>query len=181
MTVDNGLACCGGQAATMDDYQTDRFHEFNPVLVRRPPPPEPRTYFSQATPDGKTYLFQHASPSASTDNAVVYVDTQKLIALLRQHAPEQVPRADEISRQPTGDWAEAPHTLLKLSCIPTSQNLVFGISSGSADLLAALLRSGAEQIPVAVDREQADLLTRLCGSSNAGRAPPSRQSSPTAP
>ena len=180
MTLTNPTAC-RAPPATLDDYQADRFREFNPVLVRRPPLPEPETYFSQQTPDGKTYLFKHASPSAAERNAVVYVDAQKLIALLREHAPEQVPRPEELSRQPAPDWSADLQTLLKLSCVSTANGLSFGISSGRVDLLAAMLRSGAERIPVAVDHEQAALLARLCGPSNADRAPPSRQNRPPAP
>jgi hypothetical protein len=179
MHISNEPAC-HGPPASIGDYRADRFGEFNPVPPPgRVRPPEPRTYFTQETPDGKTYVFSHGDGEFAEEKQVVYVDCKKLLRLLEQHCPEQVTSAEDLqyAREAglIGDWARNPQTLLTISCNRTSRGVVTAITSGSADLLDALRDSGAERFPVAVRFEEADLLQQLCGADTgpkpAGSAP----------
>jgi hypothetical protein len=170
MTISNAYVCYA-PPASLADYSRDSGHEFSPTRrLDRGPPQRPETYFLQDTPDGKTYLLSHASPE---DTEVVYVDSRKLLDLLREHAPEQLLSEDELRHRKQsglmGEWSREPHGLLRISCVQTSKGLTFGISSGNADLLASLLDSKTDTFPIAVNKGEAALMRKLCGAG--GRKP----------
>jgi hypothetical protein len=158
------------QPGSLNDYRTDQFEEFRPVLkLALVPPPQQTTYYTQATPAGKRYFLRHDVPSSTEDHDVVYIDSQKFCRLLKQSSPEQCPDLTRVNPKSVGDWTDAPQPLLHVSCIPTSLGLAFSIS-GWADMLNSMRLDNVPRFPVAVRKEEAALLRQLCGASENGQA-----------
>src|SRR5579859_4264515 len=96
MNVSNGLICHSPPAA-LNDYRSNKFNELNPPLKRKMDPPQKKeTYYTQNTPDGKTFLFTPAGSASPENTDVVYVDSQKFLKLMAKHSPEQLLRPDEL-------------------------------------------------------------------------------------
>lgn len=129
---------------------------------------EEQPYYTQATPDGRTFSFSLPEGASARETEVVYVDARKFLRLIEEHSPEQFTGPEQLRHVKQsglmGDWAAHPQRLLKMSCLQVQKRMVFAITSGSADLLAALQDSGAVTFPVAVSTEQAPLLRKLCGA-----------------
>ena len=165
---------------TLSAYRADRFGEFTPHRTETPLPQREATYYMQVTPEDRTFWFTHGANSSANDTDVVYVNSRAFCSLMAEHAPHQLLSPADLQRRiQTGlvrNWSARPQPLLRMSCSRTRERLVFAIAEGNADLLAALQASRAVKFPVAVPKEQADLLRHLCGPAQTGRSPPQGRS-----
>lgn len=166
MQVSNMYASYAMPEITVADYQQDRFKEFNPGprVLEIPPPKMKDDIFIQKRPDGKQYMFRHGENSSFEKDVVVYVDAKKFMeAMQKFNANQATPSAHALNDWAPDKIAGTTQPLSKIDCKDQNGVLYFGINAGPAGHLMSLCRSGVESFPVAVDRNQAQLLLAVCG------------------